>query len=183
MSTEKVGKVAGFVLVIDPENAHGARNEMKFDNTPDLLTLAKGCDVAYSIYTVFEDYDGERERQEGYSILATVGGFAFMHSCRNPRNARSCSRSVRKLSRTGIGRLRSRCRFVLRPADKGGRILNPVTTPTRAPRSCATLPGFLFYINYLLHAINSNTLVYLHLEIKPLRTWKLDFQVDAGIYF
>ncbi len=83
MPKSKIGKVAGFVLIVDPKNQQGQKQEMEFDNLRAPVARAKEIGLAYSILTVFEDYDGEREMQEGYSILAVVGGFAYKHACKN----------------------------------------------------------------------------------------------------
>ncbi len=72
----KIGKVSGFILV------HGDK-ETEFSNVYSLFIEAKKIKGELKIYTVFEDYDGNKERKEGLSILATVNGNAFKSNCKN----------------------------------------------------------------------------------------------------
>jgi hypothetical protein len=76
----KLGRVSGFILVADEQ-------EVQFTNLAVLANEAKKIGGKYKIYTIFEDYDGNEERQAGWCILAEVGTFASKldcNTCGNP---------------------------------------------------------------------------------------------------
>jgi len=87
--TSILGKVAGFVLVIDPDNVRGKRERIEFSDLIELTKRAssacEGVPVSGSprvtILTVYETHDGEKEEQEGYDFTCSIGVFATKNFC------------------------------------------------------------------------------------------------------
>ena len=92
-----LGKVAGFVLVIDPENKRGKRERVEFS---DLNLLTKrahaACEEMFvsesprvALFTVFQTTSGELEEQEGIDPIRPLGSpavkvFCKDRDCENP---------------------------------------------------------------------------------------------------
>lgn len=99
----------GFVLVYDEK-------EIKFTDLLSLATETKKADGKHKIYTIFGDNDGNEERQEGYSILAVVDGFAFKDDCK------SCNSPMRWRTRGDREPIRGLCSNCLNQEQEDSEI-------------------------------------------------------------